>query len=201
MRTKATLAIGLCVAFLAILSVLHVLEPEFNPPHLISEYQLGRFGWLMSLGFFCLGAASLALFSAARQEIYTRPGRFGLWGLFIIGVAYVCAGMFPPDPRWFVGSLLHGIGGLVVIFGSPLVFTLVSKGFVRNDASSTAARPLIWTATLTWLSLALFCGSSVDFRGAPRSGSIVVGWTNRILITTFVLWLLVAAFHVRSRSR
>jgi hypothetical protein len=44
---KATLAIGLCVAFLAILSLLHVLEPEFNPPHLISEYQLGRFGWLM----------------------------------------------------------------------------------------------------------------------------------------------------------
>jgi hypothetical protein len=35
------LAIGLCVAFLAILSVLHVVEPEFNAPHLISEYQLG----------------------------------------------------------------------------------------------------------------------------------------------------------------
>ena len=51
MRTKATLAIGLCVAFLAILSVLHVLEPEFNPPHLISEYQLGRFGSWMSLAF------------------------------------------------------------------------------------------------------------------------------------------------------
>src|SRR5262245_9506372 len=33
MRMKATLAIGLCVAFLAILSLLHVLEPEFNPPH------------------------------------------------------------------------------------------------------------------------------------------------------------------------
>jgi hypothetical protein len=31
--------------------MLHVLEPEFNPPHLISEYQLGRFGWLMSLAF------------------------------------------------------------------------------------------------------------------------------------------------------
>jgi hypothetical protein len=33
--------IGLCVAFLGILSVLHLLEPEINPPHLISEYQLG----------------------------------------------------------------------------------------------------------------------------------------------------------------
>ena len=46
-------------------------------------------------------------------------------------------------------------------------------------------------AILTWLSLVLFYGSSVAFRGPPRSGSIVVGWTNRILITTFVLWLLV----------
>jgi hypothetical protein len=111
MRTKATLAIGLCVAFLAILSLLHGLEPEFNPPHLISEYQLGRFSWLMSLAFFCLGAASLALFPAARQEIRTRPGRFGTWGLLVIGAAYFCAGIFPPDPKWFVGSLLHGIGG------------------------------------------------------------------------------------------
>jgi hypothetical protein len=101
--------------------------------------------------------------------------------------------------RWQAAA--HGIGGLVVIFGSPIVFTLVSKGFVRNEASAMAARPLTWTATLTWLSLALFYGSILAFRGAPRSGSIVVGWTNRILITTFVLWLLVAAFHVRSRSR
>ena len=199
MRTKATLAIGLCVAFLAILSVLHVLEPEFNPPHLISEYQLGRFGWLMSLAFFCLGAASLALFAAARQGIHTR--RFGTWGLLIIGIAYFCAGIFPPDPKWFVGSLLHGIGGLIVIFGSPTVFTLVSKGFVRNEASASAARPLIWTAALTWLSLSLFYGSIIAFGGAPRSDGIVVGWTNRILITTFVLWFLVAAFHVGSRSR
>src|SRR5262249_5553903 len=102
-----------------------------------------------------------------------------------IGVAYFCGGIFPP--KWFVGSLLHGISGLIVIFGSPIVFTLVSMGFV----SSRLARPLIRTATLTWLSMALFYGSSVAF---PRSGSSVVGWTNRILITMYVLWLLVAAF-------
>jgi Protein of unknown function (DUF998) len=137
MRTKATLAIGLCVAFLTILSALHGLEPEFNPPHLISEYQLGRFGWLMSLAFFCLGTASLALFAAARQAIYIRSGRLGTWGLLIIGVAYFCAGIFPPDPKSFLGSLLHGIGGLVVILGSPMAFTLVSKGLMRNEASAT----------------------------------------------------------------
>jgi hypothetical protein len=198
MRTKATLTIGLCLAFLTILSVLHLLEPEFNPPHFISEYQLGRFGWLMSLAFFCLGAASLALFAAVRQKMHTRAGRFGIWGLLIIGVAYFCGGIFPPDPKWFVGSVLHGIGGLIVIFGSPIVFTLVSMGFRRDEVPSTAARPLIWTAALTWLSLALFYGSIVAF---PRSASSLVGWTNRILIATYVLWLLDAAFHVRNRSQ
>jgi hypothetical protein len=157
-------------------------------PHLISEYQLGRLGWLMSLAFFCLGATSLVLFVAARQEVRTRPDLFGTWGLLIIGVAYFCAGIFPPDPKWFVGSLLHGLGGLVVIFGSPVVFTLVSMSFMRNEASATVARLLIWTATLTWLSLALFYGSIVAFGGAPRSDTIIVGWTNRVLITTVVLW-------------
>jgi hypothetical protein len=102
--------------------------------------------------------------------------------------------MFPPDPKWFVGSLLHGIGGLVVIFGSPMVFTLVAKGFVRNKAAATAARSLIWMAALTWLSLFLFYGSIIAFRDGMSSASIVVGWTNRFLITTFVLWLLSRPF-------
>ena len=64
-------------------------------------------------------------------------------------------GIFPPDPKWLVGSLLHGIGGLIVIFGSPTVFALVSKGFIRNETSATIARLLICTAALTRLSLAL----------------------------------------------
>jgi Protein of unknown function (DUF998) len=145
MHTTGTLvlAIGLCAAFLAILSLLHVLEPEFNPPHLISEYQLGRFGWLMSVAFFCLGAAGLALFGAARQETDSKLGRFGAWGLLIISVAYFLAGTFPPDPE-FYGSIL---------------------------------------------ALRVSSGSST-----------VVGWTNRFLITTFVLWLLIAAFHLWRRN-
>ena len=52
---------------------LHFLEPDFNPPHSISEYQLGRIGWLMSLAFFCLGVGS----SSCREPcgpICERPG-------------------------------------------------------------------------------------------------------------------------------
>jgi hypothetical protein len=50
-----------------------------------------------------------------------------------------------------------------------MVFTLVSKDFIRNETSATIARLLICTAALTWSSLALFYGSIVVFGGAPRS--------------------------------
>jgi len=199
-RTISGTAIGFCAAFVGILSLLHVWEPEYNPPHLVSEYQLGRFGRLMSLAFFCLGAASMALFAAARRHVHTTPRHFGTWGLLVIGLAYVVGGIFPPDPQRFLVGLLHGIGGLVVIFGSPLVFTLVTRDFAHSEVSATGPRPLVWTAILTWLSVALFYGAIIAVH-ASGSGGTVVGWTNRFMVATFVLWLLVAALHVRSRSR
>ena len=199
-RTISGTAIGFCVAFVCILSLLHVWEPEYNPPHLISEYQLGRFGWLMSLAFFCLGAASIALFAAASRHVHTRPGQFGTWGLLIIGVAYFVGGIFPPDPQRFLVGLLHGVGGLVVIFGSPVAFTLVTRDFAHSEASATRPRRLVWSAILTWLGVAVFYGSIIAVH-ASGSGGIAVGWTNRFMVATFVFWLFVAALHVGSRSR
>jgi hypothetical protein len=81
MRTKATLAIGLCVAFLTILSALHGLEPEFNPPHLISEYQLGRFGWLMSLAFFLSGNGFARAFRSSKASDLHKIGTLGDLGV------------------------------------------------------------------------------------------------------------------------
>ena len=198
-KTTAGTAIGLSAVFLCLLSLLHVWEPHYNPPHLISEYQLGRHGWLMSLAFICLGAASIALFAAAKSQVPTRGGLFGIWGLLIIGLAYVMAGIFPLDPQRPLAGLLHGIGGLIVIFGSPVVFTLLTIGLAHDTASAAGSRPLVVTATLAWVGLALFCGSIVAF--APAPASVTVGWTNRFMITTYVLWVVVAAFLLRRRRR
>jgi len=154
----------------------------------------------MSLAFFCLGAASVALFLATRQHVHTGPGRFGNWGLLIIGVAYFVGGVFPPDRERFLASLLHGIGGLVIIFGSPVAFTLVSRDLAHMEASASVARSQFWAAALTWLGLSLFYGSIVAFH-ASTPGRIAVGWANRFMIAMFALWLLAAALHVWSRSR
>src|SRR5437879_3260813 len=80
--------------FPILLVLLHFLEPEFNAPHLISEYQLGRFGWLMSLAFFCLASASLFLSRALWPDLRTQGGRVGRAWLLLIGIAYVGAGIF-----------------------------------------------------------------------------------------------------------
>ena len=93
-RILARLAVVLPAISLALLVALHALEPEFNPPHLISEYELGRLGWLMSLAFFCLGAGSLLLARTLRGDLQTKGGRMGLGWLALVGIAYVGALMF-----------------------------------------------------------------------------------------------------------
>src|SRR5262245_41035932 len=81
MDTKAVsgLTIGLGVAFLAILLLLHVLEPEFNPPHVISEYQLGRF-WLVDVTCLRLPGSGFArsLSSGEATNSYKSGTRLGL---------------------------------------------------------------------------------------------------------------------------
>src|SRR5215472_15084699 len=95
-RIAARLSLGLSVAFFALLAVLHVLEPEFNSGHLISEYQLGDYGFLMSLAFCLLGASALLLALLRGPRLRTRGGHVGRWGLVVIGAAFFIGGVFPP---------------------------------------------------------------------------------------------------------
>jgi hypothetical protein len=51
-------AIGFAVTCAEIPAPLHLLEPQFNSDgHVISDYELGRFGWLMSAAFVSMAGA------------------------------------------------------------------------------------------------------------------------------------------------
>jgi hypothetical protein len=194
--TAGYASLVLVITFLILLTLLHFLEPEFNSPHLISEYELGNFGFLMSLAFFCLGTGSLFLARAIWSDLQTKGGHLGRWWLLFIGIAYIGAGIFTPDPASIVESRLHGIFGIIVIFSSPIVFTLLSRSIVHHEQWSVVPRIVTWMTILTWLGLISFYASIFIFYGMARgSDPVVVGLMNRFMIAAYSAWLITVAWQ------
>jgi Protein of unknown function (DUF998) len=162
---RARLSLGLVATFLGLLAILHFLEPEFNSGHLISEYQLGRHGWMMSLAFCTLGIGAMLLAEVIPPNVSTRSGRLGPRGLWLIGVALFTAGLFPPTPTRPIVAYVHGVSGLVVILASPIVFLLASRRLAPEPAWSGTSRYLRWATALAWVGLLSFLGSTVVSAG------------------------------------
>jgi hypothetical protein len=196
-RRAARLSLGLSVVFLALLATLHVLEPEFNSGHVISEYQLGDYGFLMSFAFCLLGASALLLALSLGPRLLTRGGRVGWWGLLVIGVAFFIAGVFPPVQMPVIIGYLHGISGLVAIFGSPIAFTLIGRSLARSEPQLLLPHRLRWATLAAWGGLGLFLASVTVIRLTGQMDTPLPPWVslaNRLLIVTYCIWFMGAAW-------
>jgi hypothetical protein len=214
----ARMAIAFAIAFAAILAVLHFSEPEFNSEgHLISEYELGRYGWLMRLAFFCMAGASLAVWFAIREDLQTTAGHMGEWWLVLVAVAYVGAGLFVPDESTGLGlpvdpaqvgrsaiaptlpATLHGLSGVVVIASSPIVFTLLSQSLSTSSRWTTKAHALRHATWLAWIGVGSFVISLALYNAAQQPGSLdlrgIVSVANRFMILTYAAWLATCAYQ------
>jgi hypothetical protein len=101
-----------------------------------------------------------------------------------------------------IPSRLHGLFGLIVIFSSPIVFTLLSRSLIHNERWSEAEHLLKWATILAWLGLLLFYGSIIIFyRLAHGSNITVVGWTNRFMIAVYSTWLMTTTWQAIKLSR
>lgn len=194
LRTTDRLSLGLSLAFLLLLAVLHVLEPEFNTGHLISHYQLGDYGLLMSLAFCLLGGSALSLAIGLKPRLLDTTGaRAGRTGLVGVGVAFFVAGIFPPVQAPAIVGYLHGVAGLYVILGAPIVFTCICGGL----ADLQTRRRVRLATVLAWLGLCCFVASLVVFHATgqtdvPMHPSQSIA--NRFLIVTYCIWLMSAAW-------
>jgi hypothetical protein len=210
-RRAAWISFSLVVAFLILLFLLHIIEPEFNAlGQLISDYELGQYGVLMSLAFFCIGGSALFLAIAVGNDLQKRTGRVGVWWLVFIGIAFIGAGIFPPDrgvglgqsmPMSFSGSLHTGFG-LFVIFTAPIAFTLLYRSLIHNQQLFTMVRRLRWLTFLPWVGLASFFVSLVAY-GATQHPMIawsdlrtLVSITNRFMVLTYCVWLLFITWYM-----
>jgi hypothetical protein len=210
----AFLAIALTVIALLMLAGLHVLSPEFAPSwRMISEYALGRYGWVLSLMFLTMGTSSWALAAAIWPQVQTAVGKVGLWFLLAAGLGGVMASVF--DVTRETG---HGIAGLLGVIGFPVAALLLSVSLHRNDTWRGAARGLLWVANLSWVSvvllvatLAIMTMQMAQITGghlpqhAPKSlpaGVLALdGWADRLIVLSNCSWVLLASYQAIALCR
>jgi hypothetical protein len=123
------------VTFSILLVLLHLLKPENDPSwRMISEYEIGRHGWLMRLAFFCWSIGFVGLAVALWQQASMLAE--GLLATVAIGL--VGAGIFAADPitthrrsqtrsgKW------HSFFGVIAVLGIPIAATVVDWSLSGN---------------------------------------------------------------------
>jgi hypothetical protein len=168
-RTAALLAFAGAATFVVLLVTLHFIKPGLDPSwRMVSEYEIGRHGWIMVLAFLSLAFSCVALLVAVRSQIRTTGGRVGL-ALLLVSAA-----------------------------GITIAATLISWGLARDQAWSAARGSLLWMAALTLIGLLVFVASVAVMlpRANGEFGpEVPIGWPNRLLVLAYSAWLMVAPWQ------
>lgn len=191
--------------FLIILFLLHFLKRELDPSwRMISEYEIGRFGWLMRLAFFCWAASVLAMLITIWPSL--QPISRGLFILIVI--AHVGAGIFKTNPITENTpnpvNTIHTICGAFVILTFPIAATLAVHSLLLDPLWSANQGQLIIGTVLTWIGMVAYFASiiisGIAHPATVRSSStekygphVLQGWPNRFMVVTYIIWLIIVA--------
>lgn len=164
----------ICAAYyLIVVTTLHILEPGFDPRfRFMSEYALGRYGWLMTTTFFVLGSAIFVVAAGLRNVHQSSLGARTGFGLLTVGALFVClAGVFKD-------SMPHFLAGVVAFPSLAMAVLLLSWSF-RQAAEWQG----IYRATF-FIALAMLVAflSMIADVGMP-------GLQQRAFILLLLLWL------------
>ena len=206
--TSSLLAIGMSVAVLVLLAILHSLSPEFNPAwRMVSEYANGKYPMILSAMFFLWGAASWALAYMLWPHMQTTAGKIGLVFLILAGVGEAMAAVFD------INHKLHGLSAMIGIPSLSIAAMLISVALIRTESWAIARTSLLWTANLTWVSILLMAiafavmmatyaqaGGDMSANAEvvttlPDGVIALVGWANRFLIVVYCAWVMTVAWQ------
>lgn len=187
--------------FILILAALHFIKPEIDPSwNFISEYQVGKFGWLMSVAFFSLALSCIFLTIGLWQQAKSILGKIGLLGLLAAASGMIIAGVFRTDPLNTSIDLITRSGELHQLGATldqiPFAIILISLSLIRNNPFWRNKKGLlIGLIALVWIGLFAFIISlALQFPADRVFGpNVIVGWQNRLMILTQAIWLIVIA--------
>jgi len=199
----ARAVIGATALALVALAALHVLKPELDPArNMISQYALGRYGWVMALCFAAFAAGSGCLFAALIGHASSLLSRIGLIALLTATVGLAMAAVFPMDPvstpppqRTFSGKM-HGVSFMTGVPSQMLAMVLLSVALGKQ--SSDVLPPLLALTAVAWVSLAIVIAIMLAVGPGkppnPNGPERFLGFPNRLLMIAYGVWLMVAAW-------
>jgi hypothetical protein len=193
-------AIGAAGLALLALGALHILRPDLDPSRqMISEYAIGRLGCLMTVCFALFAAASGSLFVALMGNTPTLIGRIGLIFLLVAATGLAMGAAFRTDPistahdaMTFSGRM-HGRSFMIGVPG--VLFATLLLSLPLRTHKTWADLPLLSLTAIIWLSLAVMAVAIViTMKHLGVDVSSIVGWTNRLFMAGYALWVIVAAW-------
>lgn len=206
-RLAAGSAVAYHVAMFALLLIRPELDPSWQP---ISEYAIGRHGWIMVLAFLASALSYGALSLALVPHVRGATGRIGLVVLLACTIGTVGAGAFVTDPietprdALTTTGQLHSVAAGTALVLLPLAALLLNLSLARTYAARSAARrALRLTAGLPLLGLLGFAlAMAIAIPSDGRFGpGVNVGWPNRFLLLVYLVWLLTVTWWVVRLSR
>jgi hypothetical membrane protein len=177
-----------CTVFVAIVCLLHFLRPDKNRlTCFVSEYAVGNYGWLMTIGFYTLALAAAMLLIGLLQDCKVSATGCVTLGIFSAGI--LLAGIFPTDlpgnPPTTRG-LIHGFAALIALLNLGISMIAWGIVFKKNANWKSFSKPSIFYGVLSLVLLIIFVGSPISFRGL----------TQRILLAWDISWLLLVSWKL-----
>jgi hypothetical protein len=196
----ARLAIIAIIFYQILLIALIFLRPDLAPSwHTISEWAIGRYGWIMSGAFLISALSYAALFVMLKSQLHGILGRLGLGILLICLIGATGVGTFTTDPMPLHPPLstrgtLHVVFGAIQLALLPFAALLITLSLARNnEAWRPRRRLLLWTAGLPlfgFLSFAVYSAIFVFPLGPGAYGpGVSIGWPPRFAFFAYALWV------------
>lgn len=187
------------VGVVAILVVLHLIEPEYDPTwRMVSEYSNGQYGFVMRLGFLLTAIATAATAQMLNRVEGSRLAKAAALCFVVATVGLVMAALFNQDPvtskTVTLAGRLHGVATIVGIPGFSIAALLAGVWLKRGGAGVIAVviglLPLLtFLTTLAYL----FTGIPKDTGFAPGT---YAGAFNRVVWAAMIGILLYLAIKV-----
>ena len=201
--TAAKVAIAAIVTYQILLIILILLRPDLDPYwHTISEWAIGPYGWLMTIGFILSSASYFALFITLRRQISGVVRWIGLGILLICSIGAFGVGAFTMDPfdtqELTTRGILHIVCGMLQAMLLPFAALLINLNLAfRNPAWAAERKALVLTAGLPLLAL---IGSVVHLvlyviplGPDARGPNVPIGYPPRLVFLSYAVWVVVVA--------